>query len=481
MATEVERKYDVPDGFAVPDLRGIGPVASVDAPETHDLDATYYDTADMRLSRAKATLRRRTGGHDAGWHLKRPAGAGAEAGDRSEISAPLGDEPPADLVDLVAAVLDGAPLRPIVRIRNRRRERALRDADGGVLALLADDEVRSEMLAGRPFRRTWREIEVELVGGSRSLLDEIQTRLYAAGAHTSPSGSKFARATRADPGTGEPLPDYMAAQVDAIDALDASARDGDGDAVHDMRVATRRLRATLRTFRSLMPRDRSEPIADDLRWLADHLGAVRDGDVLITRFDALAAVDGPSSTAAAAIRDRLVAERVEHRSELVAALDSDRYLALRRDLARLAEVVPVGVPDAALLRLVRRALWRADERLDHAVATPESDPGRDRALHDARKAYKRARYAVELVADVTGVGTKRLVAVQDVLGAHQDAVVAAAIVRSYADDAYALGQDTFGYGELHVRLRRDAGDRLAALPRARRRAESGRLRRRLLP
>jgi inorganic triphosphatase YgiF len=198
VATEIERKYDVPDGFVIPELRDIDAVAAVDEPELLELDAVYYDTADLRLSQGKATLRRRTGGHDAGWHLKRPAGAGSEAGDRSEIEAPLSDELPSSLLDLVGSLCGDAPLAPVVRIRNARRERAVRDAAGGVLALIAEDTVACEAMTGRPRRRSWRELEVELVGGDRALLDQIQTRLYAAGATMSPSASKFARAIEPD-------------------------------------------------------------------------------------------------------------------------------------------------------------------------------------------------------------------------------------------------------------------------------------------
>src|SRR3954470_7265597 len=83
--TEVERKYEVPVDFAMPDLTGVAGVAAVGDPVEHQLDATYFDTADMRLAANRMTLRRRTGGTDAGWHVKRPAGADA----RTETQLPL--------------------------------------------------------------------------------------------------------------------------------------------------------------------------------------------------------------------------------------------------------------------------------------------------------------------------------------------------------------------------------------------------------
>ena len=86
---EVERKFDVDAGFALPDLGDVDGVASADAPVEHGLEAVYHDTADLRLARARVTLRRRTGGHDAGWHLKLPAAAGARRA-RPSRSCPPG-------------------------------------------------------------------------------------------------------------------------------------------------------------------------------------------------------------------------------------------------------------------------------------------------------------------------------------------------------------------------------------------------------
>jgi len=83
---ETERKYDAAAGFALPDLAGLGGVAAVTGPQTYRLRAIYFDTADFRLAAAKATLRRRTGGTDAGWHLKLPAGVDS----RREVHASLG-------------------------------------------------------------------------------------------------------------------------------------------------------------------------------------------------------------------------------------------------------------------------------------------------------------------------------------------------------------------------------------------------------
>src|SRR2546430_7305359 len=175
--TEVERKYDVPVDFALPDLSGLRPVAAVDQPVELRLDATYYDTPGLRLAAHQVTVRRRSGGHDAGWHVKRPTGPG----ERTESQSPLGDsggEVPPAIATQVRALSRGEPLAPVVRIRTRRTERPLRDAEGTVLALVAEDVVSSEALGdpalgdpalgdpalGDPaVEQHWREVEGELL------------------------------------------------------------------------------------------------------------------------------------------------------------------------------------------------------------------------------------------------------------------------------------------------------------------------------
>ena len=82
---EIELTFETGPGFALPDLTDVPGVAAVAVPEERLLEATYYDTADLRLAARRLTLRRRTGGHDAGWHLKRPRADGY----RDELQQPL--------------------------------------------------------------------------------------------------------------------------------------------------------------------------------------------------------------------------------------------------------------------------------------------------------------------------------------------------------------------------------------------------------
>ena len=213
---ETERKYDAAAGFALPDLAGLDGIAAVTGPQTYRLRAIYFDTADFRLAAAKITLRRRTGGTDAGWHLKLPAGVDS----RREVHAPLrrgAGSVPDRLAELVAGWSGGQPLRPIARLATTRRLRRLAGRGGEVLAEVADDLVIGSLPApaaaepgaagpggpGMPEWREesrWREIEIELVTGPRELLDSAGTLLRRAGAAPSAAASKLSRLLASAPG-----------------------------------------------------------------------------------------------------------------------------------------------------------------------------------------------------------------------------------------------------------------------------------------
>ena len=195
--TETERKYDVDAGFAVPDLSGSGGVVSMGPPDVQHLAATYYDTDDLRLIGSRITLRRRTGGDDAGWHIKLPVGGDT----RRELHFPLGPpgQPvPGEVAAKVARWSGGAPLRPVARLETRRTVHRLLDQAGQVLAEVADDQVtgsRPDPADPERWRQqdTWREVEVELKSGTPEVLDAAAAGLAAAGARPSRSASKLAR------------------------------------------------------------------------------------------------------------------------------------------------------------------------------------------------------------------------------------------------------------------------------------------------
>lgn len=468
-ATETERKYDVPAGFTLPPLVGAGEVSDLGEAGVHDLDATYFDTDDLRLARHKHTLRRRTGGTDAGWHLKTP-GTGSS---RTELRAPLtdGDDVPAELTGEVRTIVRTRPLRPVARLRTHRVETPLRDAGGRTLALVAQDEVGAET-GGHEQR--WQELEIELVEGDEGLLDEVERLLLAAGATPAAGPSKLARAlgsrlnkaARRKTGKAGPVLRYAREQRDAIAEYDPGVRAGDAEAVHRMRVATRRLRSTLKTFRDSFDAEPAGRLRTELKWLAGALGEVRDAQVLGAKLGG-AAEEFPE--AATEIRARLAADEERGRAALGEALASDRYLGLLDDLDTLVD--EPAAEGKRPLRQARKVLRRADALLDEATAD-----GVDAELHEARKKYKQARYAVEVFAPEAGKPgknlVKRLTELQDVLGAHQDSVVAREVLRDAAQGA----ADAFPYGILHARQEQVGRATLEELPAVARAAREGKLR-----
>ena len=132
--TEVERKFAVTPSTVSPSFGGLSTVATVERSPVQQLDAVYYDTPDQDLARHRITLRRRTGGPDAGWHLKLPAGADA----RTEVRTPLDDSGapddtvPDELRDVVLAIVRDRPIRPVARISTSRRLSRFEEKSAGV-------------------------------------------------------------------------------------------------------------------------------------------------------------------------------------------------------------------------------------------------------------------------------------------------------------------------------------------------------------
>ncbi|MEU0217874.1 CYTH domain-containing protein, partial [Streptomyces sp. NPDC006265] len=268
---EIERKYES-DESGLPDLTGAGGVAAVVDKGVAHLDATYYDTGDERLAASSVTLRRRTGGFDAGWHLKFPIAPDV----RDEIQAPLSDTLPDELAALVRSRVRDSELLPVVRLRSARAVRHLLDADGRLLAEVSVDTVHAERLTGRGGEAQWTEVEVELADGrDPALLDKVEKRLRKAGVRPSASSSKLARAleetapgkrrksahVRRSVTAGDHVLAYVRTQRDAIVELDPAVRRDAEDSVHSMRVATRRMRSTFKSFGAILDRAVTDPVA----------------------------------------------------------------------------------------------------------------------------------------------------------------------------------------------------------------------------
>ncbi|TDC19780.1 CHAD domain-containing protein, partial [Streptomyces sp. 8K308] len=265
--------------------------------------------------------------------------------------------------------------------------------------------------------------------------------------------------------------DYARQQVEAIVTLDPAVRRQQPDAVHRMRVASRRLRSLLRGARAVLDRDATAHLEAELRHLAAELGVDRDREVLTERLtrrlDEL-----PDDLRLGPVAERLAAwdreRRTGARALLERLLDSPRHLDLLDALDRLLTAPPLR-PHAAerparrvLAKAMRRDRDRLARRLRTAYATP-AGPERDAALHSARKAAKRARYAAEAAVPAVGKPARRQAercrALQRALGDHQDSVVARAALRDLAAQAQAAGEPSFSYGVLHEREAAVAADR----------------------
>ncbi len=427
---EVERKFDVDAATQPPSFDGV--VARVEHAETEQLDAVYFDTASRDLAINRITLRRRTGGADAGWHLKLPAGAEA----RTEVRLPLhteADDVPNELLDVVLAIVRDRPVAPVARISTTRKIQLLHGADDAVIAEFCDDQVAAgHGPDGTTGEQRWREWELELVGAgvSSELLDVIGDRLLDAGAEPAGVSSKLARcwttspkSTPADPlhrgwpsrstscccGTGR------CEQTPGLGAPDA------GDDPQDPQPAAgvggvlraRRRRADLDELSELASDPRRRPrrrgagreVRDALDGLPASWSAGRSGIVWST---------APSSATSAGLDTPLAAMRSERYFRLLDELEA--LIAEAPNRRRGDEPAPVTV-DAAYKR-VRKAAKKA-RRMPRA--TPYPTTSRE-APHKIRKRAKQSslhrgrRSAQSKVAE-------QAKSIQSLLGDHQDSVV----------------------------------------------------------
>lgn len=260
---------------------------------------------------------------------------------------------------------------------------------------------------------------------------------------------------------GDLVQTYLAEQctvlIDAEPALRARE-----PVIHATRVAARRLRSTLRTYDDLVDVARAGRLSDELVWFAGLLGAVRDLEVLEARLLADLAELPPElvvGAVAAQLETELTTRRKVAWDAVLAALDEDRYRHLLADLRRWRDHAPLtpdaAAPAGAAKAYVKRAAKALDKRLDRAIeAQLTGDPEADHLLHAARKAGKRARYAAELAAPVLGKKADKIIAgrkaLQDVLGDHQDSIVAAELLRAEGVRVgNRSGHNGFTYGVLY--------------------------------
>ena len=466
---EREITFEVKRSWRMPDLGRFAPDGGRVEESRDELQAVYYDTNQRTLQRLGVTLRRRTGGSDAGWHLKI-----AEGPARIELqSRAQGGRVPESLTRRLDGVLAGQELGQVATITTTRCASRLLDRQGSLLAEVADDRVSGTGIGEVAALERWREIEVELgPAGNEELLTKITKMFRKVDAHPAPLQRKLDRlfaqnGSKPGPRTVNPaVAAYLQEQCRAILLGDIALRDRpEPEAVHQTRVAIRRLRSTLRNFGSALTLTPEEltTLDDNLRWLAALLSPIRDGDILAKRLRAEVAELPPERVLGPVvieIEEVLATERASAIGKWQQAQSDERYTMLMTTLAGWLTEVPLAEEQVDGRAVLKTAERKARRRLDGAADDLDQ-------LHSARKAAKRLRYAGELLdglVPTAGKIVKTAKKQQTVLGDHQDLVVAADFLqRQGAAAGSRAGHNGFTYGLLLARIEKQAAEIRAGL------------------
>jgi triphosphatase len=510
---EIEWQFDALDLRPVERWLSVLPTLSIDVDPTHTITAlaktprrlvdVYLDTEDWRMASAGFVLRTRRRGRQDEVTLKdtKPA-EGNGLRQRLEVTevlpgagmSALGPDGPVGR--RVHAIAGRRPLREILQVRTRRRPFALRVGGVDAAEIALDDTLIIVGQGQRPMQL--RRVEVEVRPEWLEALEPLVWQLRAACGLQPASLSKFEAGLLAvgatipapqDLGTTEIGPEssigelayaVLRRQLAVLRAKEPGTRLGeDPEELHDMRVATRRLRAALDLFIEVLP-VRARTYRDELSWLAGVLGGVRDLDVQQEGMDEMAeAVAGwgtllgsaPDEDPVAILRELLARERDAARATMLSALDSPRWDRLQRGLAQMAQQGPlrrstatrlpavIGVPDLVGAR--HEAVAKAAKR------AKKSDAAAD--FHRLRIRCKRLRYSLEFSAELYEGRTARyirhLTALQDRLGLLQDSEVAAARLAALATSEEHLPAATvFVMGGVAQHHRREMESLLRQLP-----------------
>jgi inorganic triphosphatase YgiF len=470
--TEVEGKLVVPTERG---RRILGRLEKVGARPlrpagVHRLHSIYVDTADFALARRGIALRLR---RDAGRWEATAKWSGRVDGavhQRPELTVPLEKRPelPFTLPDgplrahLTVHVMD-RPLNPILVTDVHRRLSDVLPAgatDARPIAEMALDRVTLRAPQDGRALASYCELEIEGRAATPAEVSEITEQLRREHGLAHSELTKFGSgmsllygegelrveeppAVRADDSVAIAARKIVARQLERLKEHDPGTRIGDEpELLHNARVSTRRLRAAVRAFAIAMPEQLHRALLDELRWLGRTFGAVRDLDVQLANLDQYA-MPLPSAyrTALKPFRDHLDAERSRHRRELLTALDSARYFRLLGKLERFSSSRPrperlpeparqaIRIFAATVIEHTSERMLRRGRRLDQA-SSPEE-------MHPLRIHGKRLRYQLEFLAELTGKPgrrmVKKLIRLQDLLGALNDATVAASFICAYLD------------------------------------------------
>ncbi len=426
---EREIKLAVGDCFRLPKLPG------TPLPRRR-LTSTYYDTPQYDLAHAGITLRHRIERGKQAWQLKL-----ALMKDRQEIELVNRQSAPPPLFrDLLFLHLGQRQLTPVATLRVWRTGVRVR-MDNVPVAEVTLDHV-SVMKDGTVLQR-FRELEIEQVNGEDNTLPDLERQLRRAGAEDHDGRPKLVRALSLVAPSPEPQPAADAPVVDHVKwalarhvrwliAHDPGTRLGkEPESLHQMRVATRQLRAVLRSARPLLLPEWAESLRDELRWLGRVLGPARDLDVQLAYFrEESLALDARDRRPLTEFIAHLETQRNHVQEVLLNELRSERYLDLIRRL-RQAPHDPTVIESTVTLRDLAKQEFT---KLRNAIRQAGDSPNNAK-IHKTRIRTKRARYAAELAEPTVGKPATRFInkarAVQDVLGMHQDSIQAEAHIRAF--------------------------------------------------
>jgi len=289
----------------------------------------------------------------------------------------------------------------------------------------------------------FRELEIEQVNGKDGTLPDLERQLRRAGAEDHDGRPKLFRALSLPAPSPDVPPSQDAPVVDHVKwalshhvrwllAHDPGARLGrEPESLHQMRVATRQLRAVLRAAMPLLVPEWADSLRDELRWVGQLLGPARDLDVQLAYFrEESVALDARDRRPLTQFIAHLEAQRNNVQEALLNELKSERYLDLIRRLQQAA-LDPTAVESTVTLRdLAKQEFTKLRNAIRQAGHAPNNAK-----IHETRIKTKRARYAAELAEPTVGKPATRFInkarVVQDVLGLHQDAIQAEAHVRTF--------------------------------------------------
>jgi CHAD domain-containing protein len=426
---EREIKLAVDDRFRLPELPGTPLPRRL-------LTSTYYDTSQYDLAHAGITLRHRVERGKQAWQLKLPL-----MKDRQEIE--LVDRqsiPPTIFRDLLFLPLGQRQLLPVATLRVWRAGIRVCIDHAPVADVTLD---RVSVMKDGAVMQSFRELEIEQLNGKKSTLPDLERQLRRAGACDHDGRPKLFRAlslvtSDPDPPPASDAPALahvrraLAHHAQWLLSHDPGARLGrEPESLHQMRVATRQLRAILRTAKPLLIPEWADSLQEELRWLGRLLGPARDLDVQLAYFrEESASLDARDRRPLSSFIAHLEAQRTKAQEILLNELKSARYLDLVRRLQD-APHDPTAVESTVTLRdLAEQEYTKLRRAIRQAGRVPNSA-----TIHEVRIKTKRARYAAELAGPTVGKPATRFInkarAVQDVLGMHQDALQAETYIRTF--------------------------------------------------